>query len=63
MYKWGGITFGVLMVMLFLDIYLTSKHKEGITPGDQRRFWGIFWISIMMAVLVAVLVGMYLEVD
>ena len=60
---WGGITFGVLMIVLILDIYLSSKQKEGTTPADKRRFWGIFWIAAMMAVLVAVLVGLYLETD
>ena len=63
MYKWAGITFGVLMVVLILDIYLSSKQKEGITPADKRRFWGIFWIAAMMSVLVGVLVGLYLETD
>lgn len=63
MYKWAGITFVVLMVLLILDIYLSSKQKEGITPGDKRRFWGIFWIGVMMSILVGVLVGLWLEVD
>jgi len=62
-YKWAGITFGVLMFMLILDIYLSSKHKEGITPGDKRRFWGIFWVAIFMSILVGVLVGLYIEIE
>lgn len=52
MLKWAGITFGIGIVLLIVDIYLGSQKKEGITPADKRRFWGIFTLTILMALLV-----------
>jgi hypothetical protein len=57
-WKWAGITFGVGIVLLILDVYMSSKKKGGIQSYDKRRMLGIFWLSLFAAGLVAVLIWM-----
>ena len=58
MFKWGGITFGVGVALIILDIYMASKKKGGITPTDKQRIWGILWVTCVMTALVAGLIWM-----
>lgn len=53
MLKWAAITFGVGMLIIFLEWNMARKRKGGITPTDRRRMLGIFWISIALAAFVA----------
>ena len=56
MWKWAGITFGAGIVLLILDVYMASKKKGGIQSYDKHRIFGIFWLSLFSAGLVAVLI-------
>ena len=58
MLKWAGITFGIGMLILYLEYRMASKKKEGVTWTDKQRMIGIFWISVAMAALVAALIWM-----
>jgi len=56
MYKWGAITFGLGMALLFLDVYMASKKKEGIEIQDKKRFKGIFWTVATLTGIVMALI-------
>ena len=58
MLKWGGITFAVGVILIIFEIWQASKKKEGVTPTDKRRIWGIFQVTCVLTALVAVLVWM-----
>jgi hypothetical protein len=58
MWKWAGITFGVGMLIILLEWNIARKKKGGITGTDQRRMLGIFWITVVMAAMVAALIWM-----
>jgi hypothetical protein len=58
-WKWAGITFGVGMVLLILDVYMSSKKKGGIQHGDKVRLVGVFWVALFVAGLVAVVVWLF----
>ena len=53
MLKWAAITFGVGMLIIFLEWNMARKRKGGITPTDRRRMLGIFWTSVALAAFVA----------
>jgi hypothetical protein len=50
--KWAGIAFGIGIALVIIEIYSASRKKEGITPTDKQRIWGIFWLACMAAVFV-----------
>ena len=52
MYKWMAITFGIGMALLVIEIHVARKKKEGFTPADRQRVFGIFWLSLFLAGLV-----------
>jgi hypothetical protein len=56
--KWAGITFGVGIALIIVDLYMASKNKGGITPTDRQRMWGILWVTCIMTALVAGLIWM-----
>ncbi len=58
MYKWGGITFAIGILLVILDTVFASKKKEGITPADKQRIRGLFWLTCIMTALVAGLIWM-----
>ena len=58
MLKWAGITFGIGMVLVVIEIWFASRKKGGITATDRQRIVGIFWIACVMAGLVAGLIWM-----
>ncbi|OGA96071.1 MAG: hypothetical protein A3G27_05135 [Betaproteobacteria bacterium RIFCSPLOWO2_12_FULL_66_14] len=58
MLKWGGITFAVGLALVIIETVMASRKKGGITPTDRQRIWGIFWVSCVMAGLVAGLIWM-----
>ncbi len=58
MYKWGGITFAVGLLLVILDTVFASKKKEGITPADKKRITSLFWLTCIMTALVAGLIWM-----
>ena len=58
MWKWAAITFGIGMLIIFLEYSMAKKKKEGITWTDKQRMIGIFWIAVAMAALVAALIWM-----
>lgn len=54
--KWGGIIFAVGIVLIIVDIQISKKKKGGITAADKQRFWGVFWLSVFLAVGVMALI-------
>ena len=58
MWKWAAITFGIGMLIIFAEWRMARKKKEGVTWTDKQRMMGIFWISVVMAALVAGLIWM-----
>lgn len=58
MYKWGGVTFALGMLLIASEIVIAKKKKEGFTRTDSRRIWGLFWITLFVSALVMVLVWM-----
>jgi hypothetical protein len=50
------ITFGIGMALIVIEYIMAGKKKEGVTPTDKRRMVGLFWLSIMIAGLVASIV-------
>ena len=51
MLKWGGVAFGIGMLIILLEYGMAKKKKEGVTWTDRKRMVGIFWISVAMAAL------------
>jgi len=51
-YKWMGITFGIGMLLLVVEVHFAKKKKEGFTPADRQRCFGIFWLSLFLSALV-----------
>ncbi len=58
MLQWAAITFGIGMLIILLEWSMARKKKEGITWTDKQRMIGIFWLSVAMSALVAVLIWM-----
>ena len=58
MLKWGGITFGIGIALIIIEIYLARKKKEGFTPIDKERVVGIFWLTLFATGLVMGLIWM-----
>jgi hypothetical protein len=56
MFKWGGITFAVGLALVIIEAVFASRKKEGITPTDRQRIWGIFWVTCVMTGVVAGLI-------
>jgi len=56
--KWMAITFGVGMALVVIEYRFAVKKKEGVTPTDKQRMWGIFWISIFMSLLIGGIIWM-----
>jgi hypothetical protein len=51
-YKWMAITFGIGMALLAIEVRFARKKKEGFTPADRQRVFGIFWLSLFASALV-----------
>ena len=58
MLKWAGIVFGIGMLIILLEWQMAKKKKEGVTGTDRQRMIGIFWISVGLAALTALLIWM-----
>ena len=55
---WGGVTFGVGMLLVVIEYFVMKKKKEGITPTDRKQLVGLFWSSVVMSAIVMALVWM-----
>jgi hypothetical protein len=55
-YKWMGITFGIGMLLIVVEVMVAKKKKEGFTRTDRQRCFGIFWLSLFASGLVGFLV-------
>jgi hypothetical protein len=55
-YKWGGITFAVGILLIIIEVVHASKKKEGVTPTDRKRIMGLFWLTCSATALVAGLI-------
>ena len=51
-YKWMGIVLAVGLALMVVEYRYAKKKKEGVTPTDKQRIFGIFWIAIFMSLLV-----------
>jgi hypothetical protein len=51
-YLWMGITFGIGMALLVVEVHIARKKKERFTPADRQRCFGIFWLSLFASGLV-----------
>jgi hypothetical protein len=49
---WGGITFGIGMALVILEIYMAAKKEGGIQAPDKQRIMGILWTVIVLTALV-----------
>ena len=58
MVKWGIIAFVIGMALMFVDISMARKKKEGFTATDRQRVVGIFWITVFVTGLVVGLIYM-----
>lgn len=56
MYKWGGIVFGIGILLMVIDWSISSKKKGGITPTDKKRILGTIWLVLGVTALVMGLV-------
>ena len=54
-YKWMGIVLAVGVALMVIEYRFAKKKKEGVTPTDKRRIFGIFWITIFLSLLVGAL--------
>jgi hypothetical protein len=59
MLKWGGLVFGIGIVLVILDIIMAKRKKEGITASDKQRIAGLFWLSCVAALLVMGLIWLF----
>lgn len=57
MIKWGLVTFGLGMVLIFIEIMMASKKKGGITATDKKSIIGLFWIICFATGVVMFLVN------
>jgi hypothetical protein len=55
-YKWMAITFGMGMLLMVAEVHYARKKKEGFTPADRLRVFGIFWLSLFMSGLVGFMI-------
>ena len=53
--KWAYTTFGIGILLIVIEYVMNSKKKGGITPTDKKSMFGLFWLSIGAAGLVAFL--------
>ena len=56
--KWMAIAFGIGMALLVIEYHYARKKKEGVTPTDKQRRWGIFWLSIFISCFVGAIIWM-----
>jgi hypothetical protein len=54
--KWMAITFGAGMALILIEVIVASKKKEGFTPTDRQRCFGIFWVTVVLTGLVGFLI-------
>ena len=57
-YKWMGIVLAVGVALMVIEYRFAKKKKEGVTPTDKQRVFGIFWIAIFLSLLVGTLMWM-----
>jgi hypothetical protein len=53
-----AIAFGIGMALLVIEYHYAKKKKEGVTPTDKQRMWGIFWLSIFISCFVGAIIWM-----
>ncbi len=58
MYRWGGITFALGMILIVIEYVMARKKKGGFQSHDGRRIWGLFWLTVFVTGLVMALVYM-----
>ncbi len=57
-FKWMGIVLAVGIALMVIEYRFAKKKKEGVTPTDKQRVFGIFWIAIFLSLLVGTLMWM-----
>jgi hypothetical protein len=55
-YKWGAITFGIGILLVVIEMYHSSRKKDGITATDWQRIRGIFWLACVASLGVMALI-------
>jgi len=55
---WAGVTFGAGMALILLEYIMAARKKGGVNNTDKQRMFGLFWLSILCALLVGLLVRM-----
>jgi hypothetical protein len=57
MWKWGGIVFGIGILLMVIDWSISSKkQKGGISPTDKKRVLGTIWLVLGATGLVMALI-------
>ena len=46
------------MALIVIEAIMAKRKKEGFTPIDGRRIWGLFWLTLFVTGLVMALVWM-----
>jgi len=55
-YKWSGIVVLIGLALMYVEYRFATKKKEGFTPIDRQRIFGIFMLTLFFAGLVGFLV-------
>jgi hypothetical protein len=50
--KWMGIVVAIGIALMVIEYQFAKRKKEGYTPTDRHRIIGIFWVTIVLALLV-----------
>ncbi|MFO7190183.1 MAG: hypothetical protein DIU74_010905 [Pseudomonadota bacterium] len=61
MLKTAAITFGLGVALAFGEWLLARRKKEGVTPADRQRMFGILRISAALALLAGWIAWMMAE--
>jgi hypothetical protein len=51
-YKWMGIVLLLGFALMYVEYRFAKKKKEGFTPIDRQRIFGIFMLTLFFAALV-----------
>jgi hypothetical protein len=55
-YQWMGIVIAMGIVLMVIEYQFAKKKKEGFTPTDKQRVFGILWVSIVLSLIVGGLI-------
>jgi len=51
-YKWMGIVVAAGIALMVIEYRFATKKKEGFTPADRQRIFGLLWLTVFFSLLV-----------